>query len=516
MSVVSVPEEENIAKGSFVVYLERAVVLALSFVTSVLLARNLSETDYGVYRLAISLLTICTYLVGFGLESVVHRYVPEFLATEKERFAGLTIVLAVGARALSIGVLLIAMFALRGDLSATFGTGPLFEVQFLSVAGFLLFRLIGSALGKAILTAFGDRHVAGYITIAGHSILTVLLAAAVLLGNGLGHVLLALSLAAGFEFVLFSLSISPRVLMATRKRQSQEAQTGTRIGSIPLRRMFSFGLYNFLWQGGQVFREYAVDSYVIALFLDPASVAVYGIAIVIPQLMRSFSPGRMLSGVLMPAFVSRYTQEQGTEGTRRYFILLQKVNAFVYLPMMGLFALTANRLLPLVYGEAYARSVSAALILIVLSVAQSIADPYFFLSQVLEKPEFVFYSSIWGVVNLGLAILLVPRIGIEGAAIATGASGILALSYFLTIYRVRVGAGYGLPLGAMASIFLNSIPLLVVVGLARDLEVLDPRFLGAAVFGILSYLLMTRVNTIFSREEIDLLERITPLAAFLG
>lgn len=512
MSDAGFTEHNKIAKGSLVVYLERVVVLALSFLTSVLLARFLTENDFGLYRLVISLLTICTYIVGLGIEAIIQRYVPEFLARSEDRLAGLSILLVASFRTLAVLLMLVGFFAFRSELGNAFNAETLFDQYFLPVAGILTFRLIGSALGKAVLTAYGDRYLAGYVTMAGHTVLTSSLAAAVLFGNGLRPLMLALSVTAGFESLLFLAVVLPRLVRAIRLPGTKGDGEALAVAGLPLKRMISFGIYNFLWLGGQVFREYSVDSYVIAAFADPSAVALYGIAAVIPQLMRSFSPGRMLSGVLMPSFVSRYTREEGREGTRRHFILLQKVNVSVYVPMMVFFAVLADRLLPLVYGEGYSRSVNTALILIVLSLAQSVADPYYLISQVIEKPQYVFYSSVWGVVNLGLAVLLVPRFGIEGAAVATGTSSVLVLAYFLVIYRMKVGAGYGLPWRSFFKTAINSLPIMLSAFIARGMRLFHPLAIGSLLVGGLGYLLLTKVNAILTQEERRIIDELAPVA----
>ena len=120
------------------------------------------------------------------------------------------------------------------------------------------------------------------------------------------------------------------------------------------------------------------------------------------------------------------------------FVFLTKLNLTFWLPANCLLALNIGPLLTTIYGVAYASSATAAVLLTGSLLLTTLTDPYYYATEVLDQTQVHFYSAFWGGLNLVLDILLVPVMGIVGAALATlVVSVILLLHFHIALTRLQ-------------------------------------------------------------------------------
>ncbi len=431
----------------------------------------------------------------------VARFVPEFLTKGGYRSINKLLALALVIR--SMGLLLIFLaFVFFGDaIGGLIKARAIFDNFLLLVIPYIFFHLINNIIGRALLTGYSQRHVVGYVNIASKVLLLALVGYLFVTGQGLKEVISALLLIALFEFVVYLPLCIAKVIRNIRVNDGTEEERY----SFPARRVTRFSLYNFLFSSGHVFREYAVDNFVIAYFKSTVQVAFYGIATVIPTLVRSFSPVKLLFGILLPGLVKQYETSKSYEDMARSYVLLQKVNLILMLPVIVVLFVFASELIKLVYGETYTASVSAARILIGFSFIHLASDPFYLISQAIEKPNIVFYSTIWGLYNLAADFVLIPRYGIEGAAMATGSAALGILFYFTLVYRYVYHIRLSFPWRGLGKVLINMTPLIISIGV---IDYLDLPFLWVfplIVLGGIAYLALLTINKVFDQDERDLL-----------
>lgn len=162
------------------------------------------------------------------------------------------------------------------------------------------------------------------------------------------------------------------------------------------------------------FINYRADLFIIAYFLNDAAVGLYSIAVTIVE--RVWVVSQSVSTVLF-ARVSNL----GTDAERAQFTAVVSRNV-MFISMIGGGALyfLGGWIIQLLFGEDYTESVQPFLCLIpgvVLLSFSRILSNFF---SGLGKPEINTYVALFStVLNVGLNIYLVPKLGIVGAAIAT-------------------------------------------------------------------------------------------------
>jgi O-antigen/teichoic acid export membrane protein len=163
------------------------------------------------------------------------------------------------------------------------------------------------------------------------------------------------------------------------------------------------------------FLNYRADIFLLNLFLAPAAVGVYAVAVQIAE--RLWILSQATSTVLLPRLASLYDQEDQrnnlTPIIARWVFLLSLVGGLVL-------ALLCVPLVRVLFGDRYAGAATALLWLlpgvIVGSVSRILSNDI----AARGRPEINMYIAVVVVaVNIGLNVLLIPRMGIVGASIST-------------------------------------------------------------------------------------------------
>lgn len=159
-----------------------------------------------------------------------------------------------------------------------------------------------------------------------------------------------------------------------------------------------------------------IDQVLISTILDSASVGLYDAAVKLAEVWQ-FIPSIIVSS-LFPAIVNARTTSEYT-----YFNRLKKLLAFL-ICVTVIFATVFTFLAPLVikilYGNAYIQSIDVLHIYLWSSIGVSagIVMMHFLIAENMRR-VIAFSAIIPALINIILNLILIPRFGIEGAALAT-------------------------------------------------------------------------------------------------
>jgi len=178
------------------------------------------------------------------------------------------------------------------------------------------------------------------------------------------------------------------------------------------------------------FLNYRVDMFLINAFLNPAAVGLYSISVSISEKLWILS--QSVSVVLLP----RVSELKDDEEKRRKitplisrWVLLVTILAAVFL------AIVSTWLIRIIFGVEFSESALALRILLPGIVAGSITKVLANDIAARGKPEINMYISLVTIaVNIFCNIILIPKMGINGAALATTISYSLGAIIELVIY----------------------------------------------------------------------------------
>ena len=177
------------------------------------------------------------------------------------------------------------------------------------------------------------------------------------------------------------------------------------------------------------FLNYRMDTFLIkALSKSTMAVGQYGVSVSLAEQIWVFASA--ISSVMFPYVTSIESDEEKSKITSTTFKIVMIVTFFAILVLFF-----ASNLIGIIYGSDYYGSILPLKVLLLgifcLSLGKILANDI----AARGKPELNAISNLVGfVVNIGFNILLIPKFGIVGAAIATSISYTLTSIIFLVSF----------------------------------------------------------------------------------
>jgi len=436
----------EIVRGSFWSYTGVVLTLVIGLATNVFLARMLDKDNWGVFSTLIVIVSFLTALTDLGLNYFI-LYTASSLSHKEPSVIRRALSAPFRYKLISILIIGLGMFVFADPLAMLFkleGGARYFvasAIFFVFLNLFSTFDLLLSGLKK-----FQESTLIGTL----NNILR--LAAAyglVVLGFGVDGAMFgyisAIAISTAAQVILMRQYISLR-----EKAQERIAD------------MFTYGLYFGLGNLATLISLWT-DSVMIGLFIGPAAVGIYRIAVSI-----STSVGGLIGGVnkvLFPFLASAEGKGEESIGDLNAAI---KYSSFIAFPAMVGLALSAEAVVKIFFGQQYADS---AVPLILLSYICFDMVFIALLSSYLgakKRTKIIgFSAAASAVANVVLNLVLLPIFGIIGSAVASVLTR-LANAVMMVVWSNRnMKMKYNL--GSMAvpfagSLLMGAFLLLVVRG----------------------------------------------------
>lgn len=389
----------------------RLVTLGLAFPMSVVLARVLGPSGKGTVTVAQVMATVGAAALNLGLGRAFVYYAARRQAHPLD---AIRLSLAVSFAA-TLLLTVLARVAGPQIAQALFQTDRVAFVYLgaLGAAPVLLCQLLGGYL-------VGSNLIRKAAIVTSSSLLLQLAAILILAGTHLLTTLVAVAV------WLIAVTGSAAVLLwhtaSVKKR-------GVRTGALRLWiRVFRYSMASWA-SGGFALLSLRQDMFLVSYFLGTTAVGLYSVAVTLAEL--SWLVPNALNGVLVPKVASE--GRIALDSTLR----LTRLSWPLTLATAVVVAAGAWLLLPLVFGLPFEQSWVPLVCLIPGIVAASLSSILSAYVTGLGYPlDWTAASMVNLTVNLILNLLLIPRLGIEGAALASSLSYIAAM---LLILRAFIG-----------------------------------------------------------------------------
>jgi O-antigen/teichoic acid export membrane protein len=191
-------------------------------------------------------------------------------------------------------------------------------------------------------------------------------------------------------------------------------------------------------QAGNVaaFFNYRLDVFLVNYFLDPAQVGLYALGVVISESLWQIPAAAAVT--LFPR-----TARTVEEGASEFTCLILRQVFFLSCATGALLALVSPLAVPLIFGGRFSASVAVIWWILPGTIALALAKVA---SSDLAARQKTGYASAFGIVSLvvtvALDFLLIPRMGINGAAIASSAAYLLNTVLLLSALKRLLGASW--------------------------------------------------------------------------
>lgn len=403
----------RIAAASSAALLLKVLNTVLGFATTVMLARLLGPDSFGVYALALAIVTVVGLPAKAGVPQLVTRETAKCQAsghwgTIKAVWRWSTaVVLLVSLAILLLAVVFGALYAeqIESDLGGTI------------VIGLLMIPLMGLALVRASALRGLGHTVQGQLPelLVKPLVLALLLAAPLLLSGGTLTAATAMALNIGATAAAFVAGAAllwrawPSELDLVQPRYNSRVWLAT---IIPMASISAMHLINT-----------HADILLIGLFMENSDVGQYKVA---AQTSLIVAFGLQATKMVVEPYFSRFYHQNELDRLQRLARAASRLNLAIAVIVLALLIVFGKNFLQIAFGAGF---VAALIPMLVLSAGRMVDSSIGSSGQLLKMTgyhkEYARFWVIAALLNVLLNLLLIPRFGTTGAAMATAGALIL-------------------------------------------------------------------------------------------
>jgi len=395
----------GILKGAGVVYFGLILNMGIAFLAQRFAAVHLSINGFGSLLSGTALLDVGAVVAGLGLSSGLTRYLPRVDSEKQLPLAKYTFLVVVP---LSLVVAVPTVVSADAIAARVFGD-PEIAISLRIFGATIPFAAILSLAIGGIRGRMVSRYRVYIKDILHPSIRFGLIIIAVVVGAGQA------GFAAGYAIpyvvgAVVAVGLFWKVLPAGGGLQSARTVFPEMVRySLPFT---VTGLAGFVYR--------SIDIFLVLYLLDSRAVGIYGVAYAFARLIAMFSSA--FSYLSTP--VSSQLESEGN--VNRAVSVQETISRWILIATLGAvvpMSIFASDFLGLIYRPAYASGGSVLVILVFGFAVKNVLQTHGPILEALGKSKFAaFNTSMAAIVNVIANLALIPRFGIEGAAIATSIS----------------------------------------------------------------------------------------------
>lgn len=400
-------------------FASQLMLLATGLVTGIVTARVLGPSGRGQLAVALLIPTALVLLVGLGSTISNVYFIGSGRLSVGEMTSNSAAFVLCGS---AVAAILLIILHVTGGLGIVL---PRLPLRYIAVAFVVLpLALLSNALNAAVRGLQLMRRAALVDALQGAaSLMATLVALLVVHAAVLGAIVAAAcgpavsSLAAVYVLRPMGLSLRPRVR-----------------GNVS-RQVLSFGLRGDLANLTQFF-SYRLDSFLVNALVSSAALGIYSVATRLAELLW------LLPGAVSTVVLSRATTRSASELNRTTPRLFGRTTALVLMGALVI-AMLSGVAVPVLYGSAF--SAATVPLLLLLPGVVMLGGATVLTNELAGRghPGYNTINSITGLlVTIALDVVLIPRLGIRGAAIAStsayGVNSVLAVAFFLRVSGMRL------------------------------------------------------------------------------
>ncbi len=440
----------TIARNTIYELITNVSELGIAFVVGIVLTRGLGPEQYGLYAYTIWLLGLASLGTNLGFGEMSRRFIPEAMGRQDTREAAGFVQLSFISRiTASIVVFLAILFSSGYWARASGDEGN--QLLFIVAACTIVPATIQQAI-IGVFKGFQKFENSLYITMIMSPVRLVLVIIFMALGYGVMTVILINlftlipSLLMGIfllrKLVPLKMLFSPSLLSSDRKKQALR---------------YSLLVAGMLGLGYLIGKD--TEIFFLGLYRTVEDIGFFKLAYTIAP-MTSLFPAAF-GFVLLPALAEQFGKG-AIEQLKEIYLTSTRYLMIVALPTaVGGIAL-ADSFITVIYGRDYNPAITLFQIICVPIAIDNIANAGSVCIRSINRPGFLLITRvIIALSNVGLSLLLIPRYGILGAAIASSISLAISLPFYSIFVSRRIGVTW--PIRDTIKIVAASIIMGVVV-----------------------------------------------------
>ena len=485
---------QKIAKGTGIIFIGTIIGLLLGFIGRIILVRYITQTEYGIYCLALVIISIFATISTLGLSEGSTRYIAYFRGKKEEgKVRGVissSIKIAIIA---SISLAAISFFVSDFISASLFNTPELSTpIKIFSIA--IPFTVLINVF-IAIFRGFDRVDAQVYFNNILRPILYLLfLIAVVLFGLSFLGVIYAYVLSIAVTCTVFVIYLMKKYPLSIR--------SGSSVTNPMTKKLLFFSVPLLAVTMIQMIITYT-DTLMLGYFKTPDIVGLYNAALPLANLVPVFLLS--VNFLFVPIISQLYAKNLMAEMKRSYVVLTKWI-FLLTLPIFFVFFLFPDVVLDFLFGSRY---IGAAIALQILSLGFFVhaslgANTGILL--IMGKTKLIMWIILVGsIINIILNAVLIPPLGIIGAAFASALS-LIAIKIYSGIKVYQLSKIHPFTKNYLKPIIISIILLFLITIIVRNIFTITfwmlPIFL--AIF-LVTYGLSLLLTKSFDDEDIVML-----------
>jgi O-antigen/teichoic acid export membrane protein len=190
------------------------------------------------------------------------------------------------------------------------------------------------------------------------------------------------------------------------------------------KRMLHYAFFNQFNDAGTFLLSDRADNLFIAALMSPIAVGTYSFYVRLSQMVNHILPMTVFENVIQPLFFAIPSAEADRR-LPRYFSLLLNANLLLLVPATAFATLYHAEIVTVIFGGKFLESSWLLPLIVLFTAINVIGRPVTLVAQYAEKPSVILLSKVFVIYNVIAILVLVPIIGVIGAAIAHGTAQLL-------------------------------------------------------------------------------------------
>jgi O-antigen/teichoic acid export membrane protein len=459
-----------------------------SYLFRLVLARNLTVSEYGLFYSVYAIVYMFFVLRDFGSGSAVIKYIPEYIA--KKQFANLKtgISLASLMTLVSSAVMFFLCFLFSKIIASNYVHEPN-QVMFVILIGVMFFFLSFDALITNILAGFQNYTLYAVAQFLRQALPLFFISLLLLIDKNAYYAAYATILSSIVLLFVFGIFILGKI------RKFKDKQSKIVDKKSIFKNILYFGIPITLVGISGMFLQFT-DTILITFFLGTEKSGIYNAALPVSNILIFLSSA--VVAITMPLASELWTKKLKKrlgDGLTFFY----KYSVFILLPFVLVVAVFADVIISLLFTQKYVTAAPALRILIVGSFFFFIALINFSVISGIGRPKSTATITIIGaIINVVLNLILIPLFGISGAAVATSAGYFIMMVFSFNSLKKRVKLK--IPILHWAKTLFLSIFLLFSIILLKRLINMNP-FMEITIITSIGALLY--IGAAFITKHID-------------
>ncbi|MBN2052425.1 flippase [Candidatus Woesearchaeota archaeon] len=413
---------QRAVKSFAVVFIINIIAAFLGYLIRIVLARNLTLADYGLFFSVFALINFIAIFNNLGLGEALVKYIPDFLVKKKPGEIKNSIVIVICTYLLTSIIIASLLVIFSNELSEHyFKTSVALPLLLLFII--IMFFSNLRELLRSAYQAFQKMTFYAGIYLAENALILIMLIFFFVFSKSI--------FTAAYSYIVtyvIILIIFAFLFLKTFQFFNYKFSFKKELAKI----LFKFGLPVTLLGVGSIVILYT-DTLVLTYFRSLEEVGVYNVVVPTAMLLLFFT--NSIGSVLFP-MVSELWAKKDLKKISQGLEILEKYSFAVLLPLVTIMFIFSNTILRLLFGAAYASGATAMQVLLIGILFMGMFSLSSMVFAGIGKPMIsTKILLLGGAINLILNFFLIPRWGMLGAAF----NSLLAyfLVFILSVFKLR-------------------------------------------------------------------------------